>query len=127
MKLSVSQRLILKALEWHGSMTIPEICEQTGLNYNSLYNVSPNIVKQLNNAKLIHVCDWKRAEGKGGLPKAVYALGEGEDVPNPGAKPLEEKYAISRNYNRFRRLQKQANERSILSLLLRNPFNRGKK
>ena len=40
--------------------------------------------KELNNAKLIHICEWRHNAKNGG--NKVYAFGEGKDVTKPEPK-----------------------------------------
>ena len=93
-------KLILDAIKAYGPMTQAEICLAVGMSKERLGNVvsrlhydAPKLGKQIHIIKYVY-----DAEGMRRYPRAVYALGSGNDAakPKPQTKENKRRYEAKR-------------------------------
>lgn len=121
MKLTPTHIVVLAALEKYGPMTVRQLAEKCKLNYKSFYNGVPNCMEVLRQRGFVHIGSWQRAEGRGGLPRPIYAHGEGEDAPRPVKKTYAEKMVIFKKWRKRQSVAKKyekEKQRSKLAFLL---------
>jgi hypothetical protein len=106
---------VLKALKEYGPMTRAEIEVLIKQSKERISNVVSRLNKQAPRVgKQIHIVRWVHdSEGARPYPRAVYALGDGQDTPKP--KP-QKRIEIRRRYDEKRRNRYSMN--SVFNLAL---------
>lgn len=113
MKLTPSEKLIVRLLQEEGPSDGHQIAEATGISYRSLYASKDRMLGKLRTAGLIHVSDYRRQEGHGGEPAPIYKAGGGKDAARPPPLTKKERNA------RAKRVMKARNPKhSIISIML---------
>lgn len=77
---------IQKAIDEDGPLAAVEMTEATGLTRKSINGA----VHLMRKKKMLHIVDWKRNLGTGGVFAPIYANGDGPDKPKPKLDPVKE-------------------------------------
>lgn len=89
----VSSHAILAALEHHGPQTRSELEQSCGIEKENISGVISRLHKETPNfGKRIYIIGYtNEAEGSGRTyPRAIYAIGDGEDAKKPKPKTRKE-------------------------------------
>jgi len=70
---------LLAVIEQHGALDYRQAAALAGLSPHTVKNAG--YVEALLKQRRIHVCGWLRSQS--GPPRALFAAGQGEDVPRP--------------------------------------------